>query len=240
MAIVKPESIQNKVALVTGGSKGIGLAIAEALLAEGTKVIICGRNQGALGVATAQLGAGAVGRQCDMGRHESVVELFEFRKAEDGGFYILINNAGVGHFGKVDELDIEEWREVIDTNLSGVFYATREAAPQMRERGGGFVINIGSLAGKYPFAGGAAYNASKFGLVGFTEAIMQDLRHDGIRVSSVMPGSVQTEFRPGGSEDAEWKLDPAQIGATVVHLLKTPGRNLASRIEMRPSRPPKK
>jgi len=240
MAIIQPESLDNKVALVTGGSKGIGLAIAEALVAEGARVVICGRDTTALDAAVAQLGVGVVGRQCDVGRHESVVQLFEFIKAELGGVDILINNAGVGHFGKVDELDVDHWREVMDTNLSGVFYATREAAPQMRARGGGFVINIGSLAGKHPFAGGAAYNASKFGLVGFTEAIMADLRHDNIRVSSVMPGSVQTEFRPGGSEGGDWKLDPAQIAATVVHLLKTPARNLASRVEMRPSRPPQR
>ena len=138
------------------------------------------------------------------------------------------------------QLSLDEWREVIDTNLSGVFYATRAAVPRMQKRGGGFILNIGSLAGKNPFPSGAAYNASKFGLNGMTEAMMMDLRYENIRVSQIMPGSVETEFRPGGSDNADWKLSARQIAETAVHLLTMPERNLASRVEMRPSRPPRK
>jgi NADP-dependent 3-hydroxy acid dehydrogenase YdfG len=140
----------------------------------------------------------------------------------------------------VENITPEQWRQVIGTNLDGVFYCVHEAVPLMRNAGGGFIVNIGSLAGKNPFAGGTAYNASKFGLNGFSEAMMMDLRYDNIRVTQVMPGSVQTEFTGRSTDGGDWKLDPAQIGETVAHLVKMPERNLASRIEMRPSRPPKR
>ena len=234
--------LQDKIAVVTGGSRGIGRAIAEALVRKGTKVVICGRDAAALGEAVKDLSAeGEIsGKTCDVGRWEDVEHFFEFVVETYGGVDVLVNNAGVGRFAPVDELSLDDWRAVIDTNMSGVFYCTRAAVPLMRKRGGGFILNIGSLAGKNPFAGGAAYNASKFGLNGFSEAMMMDLRHDDIRVSQIMPGSVQTDFRPGGSEGGEWKLDPAEIASTALHLIETPDRNLASRVEMRPSKPPKR
>jgi len=235
-------NLAGKLALVTGGSRGIGRAIAGALLEEGAKVAICGRSRESLDEAVGKLSAKGeiVGTTCDTGRNEEVEALFGFVDEKLGGLDILINNAGVGHFAPVHELSLEEWREVIDTNLSGVFYATRAAVPRMQKRGGGFILNIGSLAGKNPFAAGAAYNASKFGLNGMTEAMMMDLRYENIRVSQIMPGSVETEFRPGGSDNADWKLSARQIADTAVHLLAMPERNLASRVEMRPSRPPRK
>ena len=233
--------LKGQCAIVTGGTKGIGYAIAEALLAEGARVAICGRSAATLSAAIRSLGTQGriVGRPCDVGQWEQVKEFFSFVDRELGDVDILVNNAGIGHFGAVDELAPELWREVIDTNLSGPFYCSNLAAARMKRRGGGFILNIGSLAGKYPFATGAAYNASKFGLAGFTEAMMLDLRHSNIRVSTIMPGSVQTGFR-SEIEAAEWKLDPAAIASMAIHLFKTPGRNLASRIEMRPSRPRRK
>ncbi len=233
--------IKNKIAVVTGGTKGIGRSIAEALVRQGAKTVICGRDAGALDQAVRDLSAdGEVsGKVCDVGRWEQVEELFAFVVDTYGGVDILVNNAGVGRFAPVDQISIEDWRAVIDTNLSGPFYCIKAAVPRMRERGGGFILNIGSLAGKNPFAAGSAYNASKFGLNGFTEAIMQDLRHDKIRVSQIMPGSVQTDFQPGGSQ-GDWKIDPQEIAETAVHIIAMPDRNLVSRVEMRPSRPPRK
>ncbi|MCB1021531.1 MAG: SDR family oxidoreductase [Acidobacteria bacterium] len=234
--------LAGKIALVTGGSRGIGRAIAEALLEEGAQVAICGRSQDSLDRAIAELSAKGdiAGKTCNMGRNEEVEALLAFVGERFGGLDVLVNNAGVGHFAPVHQLSLEQWREVIDTNLSGVFYATRAAVPMMQKRGGGFILNIGSLAGKNPFAAGAAYNASKFGLNGMSEAMMMDLRYENIRVSQIMPGSVETEFRPGGADEADWKLSTRQIAETAVHLITMPERNLASRIEMRPSRPPRK
>jgi 3-oxoacyl-[acyl-carrier protein] reductase len=152
-----------------------------------------------------------------------------------GGLDILVNNAGVGVFAPVAELTVDEWDRVVETNLSGLFYCTHAAIPHLKQQGGGWIINIGSLAGKNAFPGGAAYNASKFGLIGFSEALMQEVRHDGIRVSYIMPGSVAT---PGFSE-ADWKIQPEDLGQIVLDLLATPDRTLPSRIEVRPSRPPR-
>jgi NAD(P)-dependent dehydrogenase (short-subunit alcohol dehydrogenase family) len=166
--------IKGKTAVVTGGTKGIGLAIAEALVREGAKVVVCGRDSAALAEAVKGLStAGEVsGRRCDVSKWEEVEALFSFTAATYGGVDILVNNAGVGHFAPVDQISLDQWRAVIDTNLSGVFYCVRAAVPQMKQRGGGFILNIGSLAGRNTFPAGSAYNASKFGLNGFSEAIM--------------------------------------------------------------------
>ena len=234
--------IKGKTAVVTGGTKGIGLAIAEALARKGAKVVVCGRDAATLDEAVKDLSTdGEVsGKSCDVSKWEDVEALFAFTAETYGGVDILVNNAGVGHFAPVDQISLEQWHAVIETNLSGVFYCVRAAVPQMRKRGGGFILNIGSLAGRNTFPAGSAYNASKFGLNGFSEAIMLDLRNDNIRVSQIMPGSVATEFMPGGSDSAEWKIDPAVIGETAVDLISMPDRNLISRLEMRPSKPPKK
>ena len=233
--------ISGQVAVVTGGSRGIGRAIAEALVREGVAVAICGRGELSLTSALKDLnGAGrAVGMACDVGEWRQAMAFYRFLDGELGDLDILVNNAGVGRFAPLDRLTPEEWDEVIHTNLSGPFYFSRLAVPRMKRRGGGFILNIGSLAGKHAFATGAAYNASKFGLAGFTEAMMLDLRYAGIRVSTIMPGSVQTEFS-SGTEGAEWKLDPEAIASMAVHLIKTPSRNLSSRVEMRPSQPRRK
>ena len=231
-------NLEGQIAIVTGGSRGIGQAIARALLNEGVQVALCGRDASRLSAAVTQLGGSGrvVGRACDVASWEQVEEFFRFVDGELGGPDILVNNAGIGRFAPVDQLRPEDWNEVIATNLNGPFYCSRLAIPRMKRRGGGFVLNIGSLAGKHPFASGAAYNASKFGLAGFTEAMMLDVRHDNIRVSTIMPGSVQTDFS-SSVENADWKLDPEAIASMAVHLIRTPARNLASRVEMRPSRP---
>jgi NAD(P)-dependent dehydrogenase (short-subunit alcohol dehydrogenase family) len=231
--------LANKVAVVTGATRGIGRSIAEALLAEGAAVAICGRTEAAVSRAVSELeGRGPVtGRALDVRDHLEVGAFFQFVDEKLGGTDILVNNAGLGIFRPVGELDVEEWRVTLDTNLSGVFYCSREAIPRMRHRGGGAIINISSLAGKNPFAGGAAYNASKFGLNGFSEAMMLDHRHDGIRVTYVMPGSVDTDFSPRSGR-ATWKIAPEDVAELVLTVLRMPARTTVSRIELRPSMPP--
>jgi NAD(P)-dependent dehydrogenase (short-subunit alcohol dehydrogenase family) len=237
---------EGKVAIVTGGTRGIGYSIAEALLAEGAKVFICGRDAATLKSALAALGKNAGdrvdGTTADVRRSEDCRKAIHKAAERFGGLDILVNNAGIGIFNPVDKITVEEWDAVIETNLSGVFYCCREAIPLMRKRGGGYIFNISSLAGINPFAGGSAYNASKFGLNGFSEAMMQDVRYDGIRVSYIMPGSVDTDFAaaPGSKPRETWKLTGEDIAKAVVDLYKFPLRSLASRIEMRPSQPPRK
>src|SRR5262245_6041109 len=236
--------LEDRVAVVTGGTRGIGLAIASRLLEEGARVFICGRDPAGLKSALEELGRQgqdrAAGMEADIRRHESCRKLIEAAAQRFGGLDILVNNAGVGLFKRVDEIAPEEWDAVIQTNLSGAFYCTREAVPHLRRRGGGYIFNISSLAGINPFKEGAAYNASKFALNGFSEAIMQDLRYDGIRVSYILPGSVATGFRSitAGKGDS-WKLSPEDVASAVVDLYRFPHRALASRIELRPSQPKK-
>jgi NAD(P)-dependent dehydrogenase (short-subunit alcohol dehydrogenase family) len=239
--------LQDKVAVVTGGSRGIGYSITAALLVAGAKVFICGRDAQALKTALENLGrAGSkdrvAGLAADVGRYDDCRKVIHGAAERFGGLDILVNNAGIGTFKPVDQLSPEEWDVTIQTNLSGVFYCCREAIPLMRKRGGGYIFNISSLAGVNPFAGGTAYNASKFGLNGFSEAMMQDIRHDGIRVSYIMPGSVATDFAgaPGSKARESWKLTGEDIAKAVIDLYAYPASSLASRIELRPSQPPKK
>ncbi|MGA2074144.1 MAG: SDR family oxidoreductase [Terriglobia bacterium] len=238
--------LKGKVAVVTGASRGIGYCIAERLLKEGAKVYICARNAQVLKQSLEKLRAqGAVeveGLAADVGRYEDCRELIHTAARHFGGIDILVNNAGIGIMKPVDQLTPEEWDATIHTNLSGVFYCCREAIPIMRQRGGGYIFDISSLAGVNPFPGGSAYNASKFGLNGFSEAMMQDVRYDGIRVSYIMPGSVDTDFggAPGSRRHDSWKLSGEDIAKAVVDLYTYPGTSLASRIEMRPSQPPRK
>ncbi len=236
------------VALVTGGSKGIGRAIAAALLESGTHVMITGRDEASLRSAvedlgpSAQRGGGRVGwRAGNVGRESEAHAMIEAAVEHFGGLDILINNAAVGIIVETASMTADQWRETIDTNLSGVFYCTHAAIPHLRQRGGGWIINISSLASQHPFAGGAAYSATKAGLNAFGEALMQELRYDGIRVSTVCPGSVRTGF--GGfdaSAAADWKLAPEDVARVVVDLIAHPGRSLPSRVDIRPSKPLRK
>jgi NAD(P)-dependent dehydrogenase (short-subunit alcohol dehydrogenase family) len=238
--------LRGKAAIVTGGSKGIGRAVAEAMARAGADVLVTSRHADEVEAAAREMSAATGGRvegmACDVRDAAAVRAMVEACVQRFGGLHVLINNAGVsGGFAPVDEITVERWDQVIETNLSGVFYACRAAVPVMREGGGGWIINVASLAGKNPFAGGTAYNASKFGLVGFTEALMLDVREHDIRVCSIMPGSVNTHFFPGGpAPEHAWMLQPEDIARTVMDLLRYPDRALPSRIEIRPSRPGKR
>jgi 3-oxoacyl-[acyl-carrier protein] reductase len=238
--------LTSKVAIVTGGSRGIGLAIAAALLADGASVVITGTNDEHLQRARKSLaGAGRAeprleALRADVREAAEVERVVATAVERFGGLDVLVNNAGVGGFSNVADMSYDDWHRIIDTNLTGVFYFCKASIPHMRERGGGFIINISSLAGKNAFVGGGAYCASKSGLNAFSESLMQEVRHDGIRVSYVMPGSVATEFSPGGSSGADWKLASEDVAQVVVDLLRHPSRSLPSRVELRPSRPPRK
>ncbi|MCP5120698.1 MAG: SDR family oxidoreductase [bacterium] len=236
--------LEGKQAVVTGGTRGIGRAIAQSLLEAGAAVAICGRGEPATAQAVEELAAATggevIGAACDVRDEGNVAALFRFVEERFGGLDILINNAGLGIFQAVGDMSVDEWRQVIDTNLTGVFLCCREALPRFRSRGSGFVINISSLAGKNPFASGAAYNASKFGLNGFSEAVMMDHRHDNVKVSYVMPGSVDTGFRPpAGRKPGGWKIASEDVAEIVMSILAMPERTLISRVEVRPSKPPR-
>ena len=232
--------LDGKVAVVTGANRGIGRGIAEALAREGATVAVAARSAAAAEQAAREIGGGAFGAACDVRALESVQRLFREVERRAGGADILVNNAGIGIFQPVADMEPDDWRAVIETNLNGVFYCCHEAIPQMRRRGGGYIFNISSLAGKNPIANGAAYNASKFGLNGFSEALMMEVRYDGIRVSYLMPGSVATEFGRGARDKGDWALKPEDVAQVVLDLLKSPARALYSRVEMRPSKPPRK
>ncbi len=284
-------NLNNKTAIVTGGTKGIGRAIAEALIRDGASVCVTARTQAELEKTVRQLTQGflktgqrvrsrkhegvvlgltptnvrvrwdgesketyiyperltihgrrrVIGLVCDVRKFRQVKTLIDHTVKELGGLDILVNNAGIGTFETVEETSPEDFRAVLETNLFGVFYCCHEAIPQMKKRGGGYIINISSLAGANPHPRMAAYNASKFGLNGFSEALMQEVRHDNIKVSYIMPGSVNTEF--GGdspNDEKSWQLTPKDIARVVVDLLHHDDRALPSRVEIRPSRPPKK
>jgi NAD(P)-dependent dehydrogenase (short-subunit alcohol dehydrogenase family) len=238
------ESLSGKIAAVTGGTRGIGRAIAERLLREGCQVAICGRTQESVdrAVAGMQSLGRVAGYAADVTQVEAVRKFFMAVDREFGGLDILVNNAGEGVFRKVAEMTDEDWHRNIDLNLNGPFYCSREALARFATRGGGFIVNISSLAGKNAFTGGAGYNASKFGLNGFTEAMMLDHRYDNVRVTSIMPGSVDTRFAAGPFDrtgDTGWMIAPEDVAETVAMVLRMPARTMVSRVEMRPSRPKK-
>jgi len=237
-------NIEGRSAVVTGATRGIGLAVATALLERGARVFICSRDLEDVKRTTASLesryGVSVLGEACDVASYDSVRSLFRAVQSAFGTLDILINNAGTGSRSYVEQMGVEEWNATIGTNLSGVFHCCHEALPLMKGRGG-YIINIGSLAGKHASAGSAAYCASKFGLVGFTESLMQEVRYDHIRVSHVMPGSVNTSFSRGGGQDSAntWKLLPEDVASVVISLLEMNPRALPSQIELRPSEPKK-
>ena len=233
-----------RVAIVTGGSRGIGRAVVEALSDDGWRVYFCSRSQdsvdGALEALAGRDGADSagpvLGRPVDVREQAQVGDFVAWVEDEEGRVDCLVNNAGLGHFGAVDELTGDEWREVLHTNLDGCFYFLHAVAGGMRRRGSGWIFNVASLAGKNPFAGGAAYNASKFGLLGLSDAAMLDLRQDGVRVAAILPGSVDTDFH--SRDDRNWMLAPEDVARNVMDLLDYPARALPSRLEIRPSQPP--
>lgn len=246
-----PENnLKDRVAIVTGGTRGIGRAIAERLVEEGARVAICGTRQKSVDDALAALSLkGQVsGMVADVSKLEDVRRFIASVQQKYGTVHILVNNAGAGAFANVAELTPEVWERTISLNLTGAYYCSHEVMPIFLQAGSGNVINIGSLAGVNAFAGGAAYNASKFGMVGFSEAMMLDHRYDGVRVSLIMPGSVDTEFgrqpdsgaKENHPEKSEWKIAPEDIADMVICVLRMPGRTTVSRVDIRPSRPPRK
>lgn len=240
------KSLKNKVALITGGTKGIGYGIAQALLNEGINVAVTSRSESSAQKAADALnsnsltGAKAIGIKADVRDYESqkqaVNSVLEYFNKLD----IVIANAGLGHFASVEDLTLEQWQETIDTNLSGVFYSIKSSVEALKESKGYF-ITISSLAGTNFFANGSAYNASKFGVTGFTQAVMLDLRKYDIKVSTIMPGSVATYFNDHTpNENDAWKIQIDDIGELVVGLIKMNPRTLPSKIEVRPTMPPSK
>ena len=238
------ENLKNKIALITGGTKGIGYGIAEAMLNEGMNVAITSRSQSAADEAATELnkiGKGrAIGIAADVRSMESQTAAVASVIKEFGALDILIANAGVGHFASIEDLTAEQWNSTIDTNLTGVFYSVK-AATEAIKKSEGYIITIASLAGTNFFAKGAAYNASKFGLVGFSQAIMLDLREFGVKVTTIMPGSVATYFNGHTPNEADaWKIQPEDLGQMTIDLLKMNPRTLPSKVEVRPARTKKK
>jgi len=236
--------LEGKVALITGGTKGIGYGIAEALLNQGFKVAITGRDQESTEVVAKELASktnsenAVIGLEADVRQLESQEKAVKATLDAFGQLDLVVANAGLGHFGSIEDLTVDQWNAVIDTNLTGVFNSIKASVDALKESKG-YYITISSLAGTNFFAGGSAYNASKFGVTGFTQAVMLDLRKYGIKVSTIMPGSVSTHFN--GNEPSEagaWKIQIEDIGELVVDLLKMNPRTLPSKIEVRPTTPP--
>jgi 3-oxoacyl-[acyl-carrier protein] reductase len=236
------DSLAGRFAVVTGGTRGIGRAIAERLLREGVAMALGSRSADAVRRACEELAPlGRVfGATVDVTQADLAGKFFQAVDDAFGALDILVNNAGAARFRRVGEMTPEDWHYHIDLNLNGAFYCAREAVPRMIRRGGGSIVNISSLAAKNAFSGGAAYNAAKAGLNAFTDALMLDHRHDRIRVTSIMPGSVDTEFsgerRPS---DTSWMIAAEDIAEIVSLVLRMPSRTMVSSVEVRPSRPRK-
>lgn len=239
-------TFDNKVALITGGTKGIGFGIAQSLMEQGINVVITSRNASSAQDAAKQLNnksttnAKAIGIQADVRCLESQEKAVQELLKNFDQLDFVIANAGLGHFGSIENITSDQWNEVIDTNLTGVFNSIKASIDQLK-KSKGYFITISSLAGTNFFAGGSAYNASKFGVTGFTQAVMLDLRQYGIKVSTIMPGSVSTYFNANEPSDKDaWKIQIEDIGKLVVDLLKMNPRTLPSKIEVRPTMPPTK
>ena len=238
--------LSGQVAMVTGGTRGIGRAIVEQLREAGASVHLCGRsvdtvNEALKALGEPRVGGGKVtGQAVDVTRDGQVAAWFGGVREAEGRLDILVNNAGIGRFHAVRDLDMAAWRETIETNLTAAYSCSRQALERFDRERGGFIVNIASLASRNAFAGGAAYNASKFGLLGFGEAMMLDHRQENVRVSTILPGSVATEFSPRseGADDS-WKIAPEDVAAVVMDVLRMPRRTLVSLVEMRPARPAK-
>jgi len=239
------KELRGQVALITGGSKGIGFGIAHALVSRGVNVVITGRDGATLVDARMKLQAigngAAEGYAVDVRDHAAVHQGVSEAVSRFGGLDIVINNAGLGRFVNIADMSLEQWNDTIDTNVTGVFNVCHATIPHLRRRGGGYIINISSLAGKNPFVGAGAYCASKAALNQFGEVLNQEVRHDNIKVTTIAPGSVATAFGGGAADaGADWKIATSDVGDLVVDLLELDTHSLPSYIELRPSKPPKK
>jgi 3-oxoacyl-[acyl-carrier protein] reductase len=232
-------NLTGKVAIVTGSTKGIGLAVAQRMHAAGASVVISSRTSADVAAVARGLGAPAIGIPCDVGDPAACQRLVDETVERLGRLDVLVNNAGFGILKPITELTIEEWRRQIDVNLGGIFYCSKAAMPHLSDSGDGFIVNIGSLAGRNFFAGGTGYNAAKAGVIAMTEAMMLDVRHDDVRVSVVMPGSVNTFFSGEQQPKRSWPLEADDVALAVMQLLEYPKGAHVSRIEMRPSQPKK-
>ena len=235
--------LNGKVALVTGGTRGIGRGIVDGLAEAGASVVVSSRTSERVEAVDQELrdaGHDALCVSCDVRNPDDCERMVEQAVERFGGVDILVNNAGLGIFRPIQEMSAEEWLVQMETNLNGVFYCSRAAIPHLMEREEAWIINIGSLAGRGANPGGAAYNATKWGLLGMTEAMMLDLRHEGIRVTTIMPGSVETHFFGEEPVDETWRLLPSDVARAVLDLLAYPSRALPSKLELRPSQPPRK
>ena len=237
-------NLQGKTALITGGTKGIGYGVAEALLQQGMNVAITSRSKENAEEASSRLGKNVSSRvlplEADVRNLEDQQRAVRDTVEKFGGIDVLIANAGLGHFASIEDLTDEQWHETIDINLTGVFHTIKAGVEEIK-KSEGYFMTIASLAGTNFFAGGSAYNASKFGLVGFTQAVMLDLRKHNVKVTTIMPGSVATHFNgnePDGSDD--WKIQPEDLGQMVVDLLNMHPRTLPSKVEVRPTVPKSK
>lgn len=239
------QEIANKTALITGGTKGIGFGIARAMMDQNMNVLVTGRDETTAEEAARKLnnesaGGRAIGMAADVRDAQAQQKAVERLLVEWGTLDVLVANAGLGHFASIEDLSAEKWNEMVDINLTGVFNSIKASVEPLK-KSKGYIFTIASLAGTNFFAGGSGYNATKFGLVGFTQAVMLDLRHHGVKVSTIMPGSVSTYFNnhsPGNADD--WKIQIEDLGEIVVDVLKLHPRTLPSKIEVRPSMPPKK
>jgi len=230
--------LTGKVAIVTGSTKGIGRAIAEHLLEAGASVVVNARSAGAVEAIALALGDRAFGIVADVGDASQCQRLIDATVEHFGRLVVLVNNAGLGIFKSISEMTVEEWQLQVDVNLGGVFYCSKAALPHLSTTGDGFIVNIASLASRNPFAGGTGYNASKFGVLGLTEAMMLDVRYEDVRVSIVMPGSVDSYFNDRQQvPERTWRLHVDDCAAAVLQVLSYPKEAHVSRIEMRPSQP---
>lgn len=232
-------NLEGKVAYITGGSKGIGYSVAKTLLNMGMRVAISGRNQDSVQKAIHDLGfqESVLGIQSDVSSYDDEKKAINTILNKWGQLDLVLANAGVGRFAPVDEMSIEAWNQMINTNLTGAFYTLKASVEALKETKG-YYMTLASLAGTNFFASGAGYNATKFGVVGFTQAAMLDLRKYGIKVTTIMPGSVATHFNGNEPSDKDaWKIQPEDIGKLVVDLLQMHPRTLPSKIEVRPTRP---
>ena len=234
--------MQDKIVLITGGTKGIGYATAAAFHKEGAKIFLCARNESQLKRVLGDFDGNAEGMACDVRSESQVKQAVDECVRVFGGIDVLVNNAGIGLFGKlVEEISPDEFRAVIETNLNGTFYMCHHALPVIKNRGGGYIFNVSSLAGQNAHPRMSAYNASKFGLNGFTEALMLEARQDDVRVSLVCPGSVNTEFNDEEITDEKaWQLHADDIARAIVDMMRYPSNAHASKIELRPAKPPSK